>query len=190
MLSQLTPSCILQRAALQTSDSAGRRGGRCTPAWRQRAGCTARRTAVSCYGRLMPATYAEAETLDIFYVKALPDGRHGKVNSWKGEQLFLNEKETWEADWLFQLKTVEVCGHQWPIGNRPEEMLTRPSGPNWKTMIQSPDPLTASHRWAFYVSNAAMAWRVSEVDPEDDLEKLTRRVRFSEEKNQIKLLSS
>lgn len=115
-------------------------------------------------------------TLDIFFVKEREDGTWSKVNTWNNGTLTFNPGEVWDDEsWLFPIQEVDVDGMKWPVGNKPREMLDRQYGQGWDKFIKSPKALTNSHKWAFWFTNHAGAWRVGEVSSEDDPARLTLR---------------
>lgn len=98
-------------------------------------------------------------TMDIFFVREKEDGTYAKVNTWSSQgSLTYEPRETWHKEWLYPLQTLPVDGMTWPVAHAYPEMLTLQYGPHWSTLIQSPNPLTKSHAWAFWISNQAGAW--------------------------------
>lgn len=113
-------------------------------------------------------------TFDLFYVAEMPNGKLAKVDAWSGEDRTYNDKETWEPEWLFPLKTLTMSdGLQVPVGQQPEKMLDKQYTPEWRSVIKSPSPMFASHQFAFTFTNLVRAWRVGEVSTETETEKIT-----------------
>jgi len=113
-------------------------------------------------------------TLDIFFVREMEDGRWGKVNTWSRtgdvDSVTYSESEVWDGrEWVFPLTRLTVDGMTWPVPAMARAMLDKQYGEDWIRYIQSPNPLTNSHWWAFWISNAAGAWRVGPVSDETDV---------------------
>lgn len=100
--------------------------------------------------------------VDIFFLDWDEEqNRWAHVNGWNNGTVYYDHKnEVWEEDWLLPLQNKEVDGMIWPIPAKPENMLTKHYGNEWKTVIKSPSPLFKSHQWAFWVSNTFGAWKV------------------------------
>ena len=113
-------------------------------------------------------------TLDIFFVKERDDGKFAKVNTWSGNTITYNEpSELWDsAEWIYPLHEENIDGMIWPIANRGEDMLDRQYTPEWRHEIQSPDPMTKSHSFAFGITNFFGAWRIGKPSSEEDRTKL------------------
>ena len=120
-----------------------------------------------------------APTVDIFFVKDRGDGTCGRVVTWSGEKLTYDNKEIWESkDWLFPIQKVNIDGRDWPIGNQPDKMLDKQYGKGWNEYIKSPNPLTNSHKWAFWISNTFKAWKIGSISKENDHTKLVNPRRY------------
>lgn len=111
-------------------------------------------------------------TLDMFYVRPRPDGKWSKVDSWDHGELSDNARETWESDWLFPLRNVDMGDFTVPVGREAEKMLDKQYGPEWRSVIKSPDPMLRSHQFAFHITNLFNAWRVGTVIEGADLSAL------------------
>ena len=113
-------------------------------------------------------------TLDIFFVREREDGKMARVNTWWGDKLTYDE--VWDSrDWVYPLHKEEVDGMNWTIANKPEEMLDRQYGPEWKTTIQSPPPMTNSHEFAFRITNFFQVWKIGKILNEKDRNKLVNK---------------
>jgi hypothetical protein len=75
-------------------------------------------------------------------------------------------------DWIFPTRNLIVDDMLWSLPNKGAMCLDRQYGEEWNKYIKSPEPLTNSHRWAFWISNLFSAWRVGEISEEKDVEKL------------------
>jgi hypothetical protein len=98
-------------------------------------------------------------TLDIFFTKEHDDGRYGPVKSWCGDSVEFVTRWTYDdKSWMFPIQTREVDGMQWPLPNKPEDMLKRLYGDNALTVMESPQPLIMSHKFAFWISSTFGVW--------------------------------
>jgi hypothetical protein len=92
--------------------------------------------------------------------------RWAHVMSWINDKpKFDTKNEVWKEDWLFPLQRVVIDDMEWNIPAKPELMLDKHYGPEWKTVIKSPQPLIRSHTWVFKFTNLVSAWKV--LTPED-----------------------
>lgn len=81
------------------------------------------------------------------------------VNSWTDNQpVFDQTTEVWEKDWLFPLQEKNVDGMRWPVAAQPQPMLDKHYGPEWKTVIQSPDKYINSHKYAHWITDWLQVW--------------------------------
>jgi hypothetical protein len=86
---------------------------------------------------------------DIFFVKE-SDGIFGKVDSWCGNNIYINKKEKWKSEKLFPLKTTIIDGFEVSMPNKPKETLFAQYGENVLTKMSSRNVLL-SHLYPFSV---------------------------------------
>lgn len=103
-------------------------------------------------------------TVDIFFTKEREDGSYAKVNTWYGDKLTFAKNEVWEnKEWIYPIQTHLIDDMEWPLPAKAKAMLDTQYGDEWSTTIKSPNPLTNSHKWAFWISNTFFAWRKGQV---------------------------
>lgn len=102
--------------------------------------------------------------MDIFFVKERRDGSFCKVNGWYKDKIYYEEpKEKWDSkDWIFPLQYKTIQGVRWPLPNQPEKCLQRQYGDDFNRVLESPEPMTKSHKFVFLFTNAVFSWRVKD----------------------------
>jgi hypothetical protein len=98
-------------------------------------------------------------TLDIMFTKENNDGRYGPVKSWVGDYVEFQMHQLFDdRSWMFPIQMRDVDGMQWPIPNKAEDILRRVYGDNVLTVMESPQPLIRSHKFAFWISSTFGVW--------------------------------
>lgn len=115
-------------------------------------------------------------TIDIFFSTPMEDGSFAKVNTWNGGRITVEKRETWPSpDWIYPIQEKDIDGMKWSMPNQPQKMLKQQYGEDWNTTIQSPAPMTKSHKFAFMITNFFHVWSIGKVLDTTDVSQLVNR---------------
>jgi hypothetical protein len=103
-------------------------------------------------------------TIDIAFCKDKPNGEYAHASGWDGDEVSFPKigdhiYDTYDdRSWVYPIVDVEIDGFIWPLPNKPELLLTRAYGADNATTMKSPQPMTMSHKFAFWISDLFGTW--------------------------------